>query len=160
MWNGNTWEPDSENAKLTLLATESMILLRDEALEDAKQPDNFKAALARASWATSSLNAGRLHAAIDLARAREKVRIDIDRLDDKDTKFMLNTPNGTVNLKTGELLDSDKKALITKCTTVQYNKEAECPFWLKTLNLAFNGDQELIDYMQRAIGYSITGTLS
>lgn len=160
VWNGNTWEPDSENAKLTLLATESMILLRDEALEDAKNPDNFKVALARASWATSSLNVGRLHAAIDLARAREKVRIDIDKLDGKDTKFLLNVPNGTVNLKTGELLESNKGALITKCTTVPYNKEAECPFWLKTLNLAFNGDQELIDYMQRAIGYSITGSIS
>lgn len=160
VWNGTTWEPDSENAKLILLATESMLLLRDEALEDAKTPDNFKIAIARASWATSSLNAGKLHSSIDLARAREKIRIEIDQLDAKETKFLLNTPNGMVNLKTGELLDFDKKLLITKSTSVEYDKDSECPFWIKTLNLAFNGDQELIDYMQRAIGYSLTGSNS
>lgn len=160
VWNGSTWEPDVENSRLILLATESMLMLRDEALEDAKTPENFKTALARASWATSSLNAGRLHSAIDLAKAREKVRVDIDKLDSKDTKFLLNVENGMVNLKTGELLEHNKEMLITKCTEVAYNPEATCPFWLKTLNLAFNGDQDLIDYMQRAIGYSITGSIS
>lgn len=160
VWNDTTWEPDIENSKLILLATESMLLLRDEALEDAKNPDNFKASLARATWATSSLNSGRLHSAIDLAKARNKVQVTMYDLDSDSTKFLLNTPTGMVNLKTGELQDHDKAALITKSTSVGYNPDAECPFWLKTLNLAFNGDQQLVDYLQRAVGYSITGSVS
>jgi len=160
VWNNNSWEPDLENAKMILLATESMLLLRDEALEDAKTPENFKTALARASWATNSLNSGRLHSSIDLARARDKVRIEINNLDAKDTKYILNTPNGMVSLKNGELLPHDKNLLITKCSKVEYNKDAECPFWEKTLELAFDGNKDLIDYMQRAVGYSITGSTS
>jgi putative DNA primase/helicase len=135
-----------------------MKMLRDEALEDARVPENFKAAISRAQWAMTSLNASRLRSMVSLAETREQIRVDSTDLDPRPTKKLLNVNNGTVNLKTGELMPHNPNMYITKMIPIDYDPEAECPFWMRTLELAFDGDKELIDYMQRAIGYSITGS--
>lgn len=160
VWNGKTWIPDDENARVINLATESMLMLRDEALEESKTPENFKAALAKANWAMNSLNAGRLHSAVSLGSTRESIRVTMQDLDPRDTRFLLNVRNGIIDLQTGELAPHDPKKMITKLADVDYNPEAKCPFWEHTFELAFDGNKRLIEYMKRAIGYSITGSVA
>ena len=75
-------------------------------------------------------------------------------------KNMLNTPNGTINLKTGELMLHDKEKYITKITNAEYTDKIDAPMWENFINDIFNGDKELIKFMQKSIGYSITGSTS
>ncbi len=75
-------------------------------------------------------------------------------------KYLFNVENGVIDLQTGALLPHDRKLGITKIANVEYVAEAKCPNWIEFLNAIFLGDQELIEYMQRLIGYSLTGDIS
>lgn len=70
-----------------------------------------------------------------------------------------NTASGIIKLKTGELLPHDPKWLISKVSEVEYT-EQKCPLWLKFLDEIFEGDRDLIRYIQKAVGYSMTGKTS
>src|SRR5262249_23720719 len=70
---------------------------------------------------------------------------------------LLTTGNGTINLETGELRHADPEDLITRATHIQYDPSATCPRWLQFLNEIFPGDPDLVEFIQRAIGYSLTG---
>ncbi len=72
-------------------------------------------------------------------------------------KMAFNVPNGILSLKTGELMPHDPKWLITKVSFVEYSDNADCPQWRKFLDEIFGGDKELIRYIQKAVGYSMTG---
>lgn len=75
-------------------------------------------------------------------------------------KMALNTPSGIINLKTGELKERNPEYYFTKSTSIDYSKFAECPTWLKFLDDIFAGDKDLIRYVQKAVGYSLTGMTS
>lgn len=76
-------------------------------------------------------------------------------------KILLNCKNGIVNLKTGEFLPHCKEEYITKITRCAYNPEAvDTPQWDKFLDDIFGGDRDLIRYIQKAVGYSLSGSTS
>lgn len=75
-------------------------------------------------------------------------------------KYLFNVTNGIVNLKTGKLQAHDRNLNLTKITNVEFDKKAKCPEWLSFLDQIFLGDKELIEYMQRLIGYSLTGEIT
>src|SRR6202048_102320 len=70
--------------------------------------------------------------------------------------WLLGTPGGTVDLRTGQLRESRREDAITKLTAVAPLDE-ECPLWLKFLHDATGGDLELIRFLQQWCGYSLTG---
>lgn len=76
---------------------------------------------------------------------------------DNDT-HLLNVQNGYIDLKTGELHEHDKEKYFTKISSVEYTDTIDCPLWIEFLNQIFDGNQDLIDYMQRAVGYSLSGS--
>jgi len=75
---------------------------------------------------------------------------------DKD-KYLLNCENGIVNLRTGELQSHNKDLMMSKNTHICVDFINEPTIWLKTLDGIFKGSKELIDYVHKAIGYSLTG---
>jgi len=75
-------------------------------------------------------------------------------------KYLLNVENGVVDLKTGKLLQHDRELGLTKITNIAFDENAKCPEWLKFLDQIFQGDKELAEYMQRLIGYSLTGEIT
>lgn len=75
-------------------------------------------------------------------------------------KYLLNVDNGIIDLKTGNMQPHDRELRLTKFANVTYQKDAICPTWLAFLDQIFQGDAELIDYMQRLIGYSLTGEIT
>jgi len=77
---------------------------------------------------------------------------------DKDS-WRLNTPTGTVDLKTGKLNKHDPEDLICKSTSVGPEK-MECNNWMRFLKQATLDDGELIAYLQRLCGYALTGSTS
>lgn len=74
--------------------------------------------------------------------------------------FLLNVENGVVDLRTGQLCPHDRNLYLSKITNVTFDEQAKCPTWLAFLDQIFLGDGELMEYMQRLIGYSLTGDIS
>ncbi len=72
-------------------------------------------------------------------------------------KMALNTPSGVISLKDGQIYEHKAEWYITKMTTAEYDPIATCPRWDKFLNDIFGGDKDLIRYIQKAVGYSLTG---
>ena len=77
---------------------------------------------------------------------------------DKHTS-LLNVTNGIINLRTGELLPHDRKYLLSKICYTEYTDKIDYPLWEKFLSEIFDGDHDLIRYVQKAIGYSLTGSV-
>jgi putative DNA primase/helicase len=69
--------------------------------------------------------------------------------------WLLNTPAGTVDLRTGEIRKHSRDEYITRITTV--GPGGDCPLWLRFLDRVTGGDLELQSFLQRMIGYSLTG---
>jgi putative DNA primase/helicase len=75
-------------------------------------------------------------------------------------EYFLNCANGTVDLRDGSLAPADREALITKLIDIDYGENARAERFERFLQEVFEGKAELIDYLQRAIGYSFTADLS
>lgn len=74
-------------------------------------------------------------------------------------KMLLNTPSGYVDLTDGTLHDHDYKEFFTQETGVDYSSKTDCQLWLEFLQQTFSHDQELIHFIQKAVGYSLTASI-
>ncbi|RFU00644.1 DNA primase [Staphylococcus haemolyticus] len=70
---------------------------------------------------------------------------------------LFNTQNGFINLKQGVINDHEKQNYFTKISNVEFTDKADCPKWEEFLNDIFLGNQELVRFVQRAVGYSLSG---
>ena len=70
--------------------------------------------------------------------------------------LILNTPGGIVDLRTGETRPSRAEDYLTKTTAVVPGKD--CPTWHKFLARITDNDEALSGFLQRVVGYSITGS--
>jgi putative DNA primase/helicase len=95
-------------------------------------------------------------AMINSAKSEPDIPIMPDDLD-RDS-WLLNLLNGTLDLKAGELKPHRRRDLISKLAPVKYDHEAECPEWWKFLERIFNQDFDLIHFLQKAVGYALTGS--
>jgi putative DNA primase/helicase len=93
---------------------------------------------------------------VSLARSEPNVAIDIGELDTN--AWLLNVENGTIDLQTGKLREHCKDDFITKLAPVVFDATATCPWWERFLDTIFNGNKELIEYVRRLAGYSMTGS--
>lgn len=75
---------------------------------------------------------------------------------DKDP-YLLNCGNGVVDLRTGELLPHRREYMMARNTRVPIDMEGEPELWVETLQGIFKGSQDLVDFAQKAVGYSATG---
>jgi putative DNA primase/helicase len=108
-----------------------------------------------AKHARRSESDGKIGGMLNLARAW--VGVSPDELDAD--PWLFNCLNGTLDLRTGELLSHQQGSLITKLAPFEYQPEATCPTWEAFLRQIFADCQPLIDYMQRAVGYAMTGVI-
>jgi len=151
IWDGTRWSEDHKG-KVSQLAKKTVRKIYEEAKQS--QDDNKRQAIAR--HAIFSESNGRIKSMIALAQSELPVTPDEF---DKD-RFLLNCKNGTVDLSTGTLTPHDKDNFITKLAPINYDKAATCPQWEKFLNRIMGNNQDLIKFLQRAIGYSLTGDVS
>src|SRR5699024_2098811 len=76
---------------------------------------------------------------------------------DKD-KFLINVQNGYVDLKAGTLNEHDRNKFFTRISNVEYTDKIDCDLWVDFLKQIFNNDMVLIEYIQKAVGYSLSGS--
>ena len=99
-----------------------------------------------------------LRSIITLAGAERTARIELSQLDAD--PGLLGCPNGTLDLRTGNLRPARREDFITKLTAVPFEPSAACPKFLQFLKWAMRGDEETIAYLQKFIGYALTGDVS
>lgn len=75
---------------------------------------------------------------------------------DKDM-WAFNVSNGTLDLRSGELVPHRREDYITRMAPVEWDPKAEAPMWLEFLETIFDGDQDLMVFAQRMAGYAMTG---
>lgn len=71
--------------------------------------------------------------------------------------WLLNTPGGTVDLTTGELRPHRQSDHITKMTGVTPDPDMATPIWAEFLVWMTGGDDRLLAFLRRMIGYALTG---
>jgi putative DNA primase/helicase len=94
-----------------------------------------------------------------IKEARHLDGIPVTNKDFDNNGMILNVNNGYVDLVTGELHDHDDKLMLNKIVNVDYDSKATCPRWLQFLDEIFLGDKELINWIQMAVGYSLTASM-
>lgn len=73
-------------------------------------------------------------------------------------RAIFNVFNGVIDLRDSKLLEHDFKRYISKISHVEYTDKVDYPQWIEFLNQIFDEDQELINYIQKSVGYSMTGS--
>jgi putative DNA primase/helicase len=153
VWDGRRWRRD-ETGEVERRAKQVVRGM----MHEAKKIEDKDTRNALAGWALKSEAAGRIKAMVDLARSEPGVAISYTALDQQPRKLAVQ--NGTLDLWTGQLGPFSRDDLLTKLVDVPFDPEAPCETWERTLSVIFGGDAELIGYVQRAIGYSLTGDTS
>ncbi len=149
IWTGRRWQKDDTGAALRhALATIRATAHQADALDEEKERTRlFRHAL-------KSEAASRIHSMLRLATSLLPVTPDqLDR-----NLWLLNCTNGTLDLRTGELRPHDRDDLLTRLAPVAYDPEAPCPRWEGFLQQVMDGNEALIGFLQRAVGYSLSGS--
>ena len=152
VWDGHRWKIDSNGSAYRFCD--------DVIREIYSESGNCADSKDRQEWAKFAIrsDSGRGYRdMLFLASFNKEIAITSDLLDTN--PWLLNTANLTVDLKTFEAREPRREDLITKTVGTEYDLTATCPIWMKFLERIFGGDQELINYIQRAAGYSLTGSM-
>jgi putative DNA primase/helicase len=159
VWDGHRWERDG-GGRVMELAKATVKRLRKEARSNPVKPDDDGAGVRRRQKriqeAVSAGYAARLNAMIRLAESDPKVAIKPDDFDAD--PWLLNVKNGILDLRTGGIRPHCHEDLLTKLAPVAYKPDAECPTWDRFFKEVTGGDDDLVRYLQQAIGYSLTGS--
>ena len=180
-WDGSRWHSDPHETFVTTQAVEVARWYRDEAkrMEAAGTGDSLLAAEELAKWAAKSRNKAAIDNMIALARRTIGVPLSVNDLDRN--PWLLGVDNGVVNLRTGELRETEaREEFVTKRSVHAYDPAAAAPRWEQLVAEItgepippdrdadghvvpdtvgrFNPRPDLARYLQKALGYSITGS--
>lgn len=150
VWNGNTWQKDSK--QLVKCYADLMIeKMKEEAMHE---PDTK---IADALWKNvkhMSSNSGK---EAMLKEAQHISIIPTQNADYDKDPYLLNCKNGVVDLKTGRILPHERKYMLSRNTGIDCDLSGEPELWIDTLSGIFQKSLDMVDYIQKALGYSVTG---
>ena len=154
IWAGKVWEWDMGGVRIAKLAKKTARNIYREAADELD--DDVRKEIVKHARATE--RQVRIEAMIKSAESEPGVAVNLADLDAN--HWLLNVNNGTIDLRTGVLKPHDRADLITEILPIDYDAGAVSNEWDTFLQQIFNGNLELIAYIQRALGYSITGDQS
>jgi len=136
--------------------TRLFLLVMKTTAKQAFDSDNRAEALAISKHALKSMDSAKVTAGLTMLKAVQGVTVSVVKLDAD--PLMLGTPNGMIDLRLGQAVTPDRAALITKSIGVDYDPNATCPLWMAFIREITKGHQELADYLQTAVGYTLTAS--
>ncbi len=154
IWTGKVWEWDMGGVKIATLAKKTA---RNIYREAADEPDDDKRK-ELANHARATEHQVRLDATIKSAESEPGMAVSLADLDAN--HWLLNVSNGTIDLRIGVLKPHDRADLITELLPIDYDLYDTSTEWDTFLHRIFNDNVDLIVYVQRTLGYSITGDQS
>jgi putative DNA primase/helicase len=138
LWDGTIWKKDDTLRVFDLVRGMCRMISAE-----AREP-KLRAALASAKT---------ISAIEKLVRSDRRHALLADQWDAD--PWLLNTPGGIVDLRTGETQPHDPKHLMTKSTSI--TPGGDCPLWREFLNRVTGNNLLLADYLKRVAGYWLTG---
>jgi len=151
VWEGRRWQRDNSGAVERFAKSTIRALYNEAAACDDKDLREKIAAHAHKSEADA-----RIKAMLSLAKTEAEIVVAHDQLD-RDP-WLFNVKNGTLDLRTGELKPHNREDLITRLSPVDYDPKATCPAWLNFLEQIMDGNADVIRFLRKAAGYSLTGS--
>ena len=167
VWTGQFWRPDptADGALATGFVSGLARKIAEEAAAlyaaaantstDEERKALYARAEARGKWAYQSENASVIAAGLKLAK--RDLLIEHHQIDSN--PWLFNCQNGTIDLRTGMLQPHNPTDLITHLAPVTYDAHATCPTWEKFVREVFADDMEMVKFLQRALGWSLTGVV-
>lgn len=150
VWNGRRWKIDNSGEIMSYVRQ-----TLDRMWEEAAQQNDPEIREKMSKWILNSQSINRMKAMHQLAQSIQSMVVHADELDRN--QLQLNTVNGTYDIETGALLPHDKNGYHTKMTNVRFNPEAKCPRFLEYFE-RIQPDPQVRAFLQRALGYSMTGS--
>lgn len=158
VWDGMRWAVDDCDQARRLAKQTMLEFIRQAIHVGGKESEDF---------ARCSLDARRVSNMLSMAESEIFVRpADLDT-----DPYALNFLNGTLDLRTGELRAHDRSDYITKLVHHRYVPSASFDRWTDFLLEIMGGSPDasdgewdravrMVDYLQAALGYSLTGCTS
>lgn len=160
-WDGRRWRMD-DTAEVERRAKQVSRGIAAEASRVAEADQaTFKLLMA---WGRSSESLQRRNAMIRSALSEPQIMIVPDVLDAN--PWLLTTGTGTLDLRSGELGPFRREHMLTRMTPAAYDPDASCPTFLAFVEritahpTTAELRPDLVAFLQRAVGYSLTGNVS
>ena len=151
-WDGTKWQVD-ESGEADRKAKEVVKAIYESAKKLPVPVPKFEKRIL--NHAKSTARAAGRNAMLKLAESEKGIPVHPDEMDSD--PWLLNLSNGTLDLKKGELRPHSREDMITKIVQVPYDPEARCPTWYEFLRYVTNNDADMMDYLKRIAGYTLTG---
>ena len=149
IWNGKYWEQDEGTiVEYAIHCIRSIYTEADMLPEGERRKALIQHAL-------KSENGNRIRSMIAIASGKKDLAIKPDDWDAN--PWLLNCQNGTIDLRKGKLQPFRKQDFITRICDTEYNEKCPTPLWDSLLETVMSGKKIMIDYLQRACGYALTG---
>jgi putative DNA primase/helicase len=153
-WDGARFADDSGEIQLMRWAKETICAIYPEAAYSYADDATQRRALIKHATASESVRA--LRGMVTLARSEPGIPVRPDQLDAD--PWLLNVLNGTLDLRSKERRPHRREDLITKLVSINYDPAAACPTWRAFLHRVLGGNERLVGFMRRYIGYGLTGS--
>lgn len=125
-------------------------------LDEAERDEDSALAKELLRWAKASENSKGQQSCLAMASSMKDIAMPYEKIDAD--PFLFCCGNATIDLKTGAGREHRRDDYITRHSDVLYDPKAECPLWESFVKRIFANDRELIDYIQMAVGYCMTGS--
>lgn len=147
IWEDSRWQADETNIVMDLSRKVCKV-----AAKEAQQRVDLGAKAYKIANLISQL---KIHKAIMSMASADRRHAALPAQFDANP-WILNTPAGVVNLKSGRMRPARRNDYASKCTAV--GPGGECPTWLKFLETTTGGDADMQAYLKRMAGYCLTGS--
>ena len=147
VWNGDRWLKDETNLVLDVVRQSCRLAANDVLGNPELDPGKRQRQADKIASYRTITNVERL------SRTYRSVATHPDEWDQD--RWLLNTPGGVVDLRTGKTRPHSREDRFTKITAVAPG--GDCPTWLQFLERATGGSRELQDFLKRMCGYALTG---
>ena len=150
-WTGDYWKPDTEELETREVTKKLAAVIGAEA-QRYEDPNMQKEVY---TWAKQAKSNARQAAAIESATSDPRIGVDVDRWDHD--PYLLGVANGVVDLRNGNLYQGDPKLHITRRAPIAYRAGTFSPRFQQFLDFATYGDKAYQEWLQKAMGYTLTG---
>lgn len=153
VWHEHHWRPDADGQIIDVARTHSRALLAEAiAMNDARD---------RVTAVKEALLLGNvkfMDAMLKMGRTDRRIVVSHEDLDAD--PFLLGVRNGVVELRAGTFRPGRPGDLITKRAGTTHKAGADCPRWRAFLHEIMHRDEDMVRYLQKLVGYTLTGKVS
>lgn len=153
-WSGQHWEPCTEGKVYRAVANIAAVargLYLSGRVEDEEQQKALQYAIEECERARG------IETIVKVAGTLAGLETRV--MDYDSDPLLIATRGGTFDLSLDYQRPALQEDLISRCAGAAYDPDAECPEWEAFLLQVMSGDRDRVDFLQRALGYSLTGDM-